>query len=198
MKATATIIAPLLALLLNTAPNGYTPEELATIFIEPSGITTQDQGTLAVIHDNITVSSHDLADSILGVQGLLATINSLSSPQLFQTAVVSDAEQEAWTLQMELILQQAVGTLDALFFAQLGAVVGDLDAPLTMLARRVVPTFNGTFVREAAVALEEQLHVFPPAHAADGTGISCQGTSSLLVVRRVYAWADGTRCAESG
>ena len=79
----------------------------------------------------------------------------------------------------ELLFQQTIGTLDTLLLAQLGAVIRNLDAPLTMLSGSVVAPFDRTLVSVTPVTFEKQLHIFPPAHAADGTCISSQRSSSL-------------------
>ena len=56
-------------------------------------------------------------------------------------------------IDAELALQEAVGALHLLLFAQLQAVTGDFGAPrLAVLARNEVALFNGALFRETAKA----------------------------------------------
>jgi hypothetical protein len=66
----------------------------------------------------------------------------------------------------ELSLEEPVHALQLLFFAQLQAVLGELHAPLTVLAGRVVPTLDGALVGVTALPLEEELETFTPAEPA--------------------------------
>jgi hypothetical protein len=79
----------------------------------------------------------------------------------------------------KLLFQQSVRPLHTLLFAQLGAIIRDLDPTLAMLPWRVVAAFDRALVSVTSVTLKEQFHIFPPAHAADGTCISSQRSSSL-------------------
>jgi len=106
MKALSVIIVPVLSLLLSV-PGGYSPEELATIFRAPSGDSTQDQEILIEIQEDFTQTTQILGDSILGVNGLLSTISSSVITKRSETKSLSATEQDAWTQQMELILQQS-------------------------------------------------------------------------------------------
>src|SRR5208282_6416990 len=67
----------------------------------------------------------------------------------------------------ELALQQAVGALGLLLFAELQAVARELrPAALAVLPGNEVAPFDGALVREAAQALEEELDALPPAQPA--------------------------------
>src|SRR5207248_8058199 len=78
----------------------------------------------------------------------------------------------AQVVAAELALEQAVEALDFLLLAKLHAVLGELGAPLAVLARGVRAALDGTLVRVAAVALQVHLEVFAPADAAGGFGIA--------------------------
>src|SRR5690606_26807086 len=69
----------------------------------------------------------------------------------------------AVVVETELPLHQTVDPLDLLLLAELDAVLGELDPPLTVLARRVRAPLDRTLVGVAAVPLEVHLHVFAPA-----------------------------------
>ena len=62
-----------------------------------------------------------------------------------------------------------------------GPVIGYFDPALTMLTRSVITTLDSTFIGMAPVTLKKQFHIFPSAHAADGTGVSSQRSTSLCV-----------------
>src|SRR5207302_6685155 len=72
----------------------------------------------------------------------------------------------------ELRLEQAVEALYLLFLAELHAVLGELGAPLAVLARRVRTALDGALVRVAAVALQIHLEIFAPADAAGRFGVA--------------------------
>src|SRR5579862_391804 len=75
----------------------------------------------------------------------------------------------------ELALEQAVGTLHFLFFAQLHAVANHFCAArLAVLAGNEIALFNGTLFRKATQAFEEKLHAFSPAEPANRFTMSCQ------------------------
>src|SRR5690349_702042 len=60
----------------------------------------------------------------------------------------------------ELRLEQPVEALDFLLLAQLYAVLGELGAPLPVLAGRIGAALDGALVGVAAVALQVHLEVF--------------------------------------
>src|SRR5213078_487368 len=66
----------------------------------------------------------------------------------------------------ELGLEQAVVAPRLLLLAQLQQVLGLLDAAAAMLARRVAAALDGALLRQAALALEEELHALAAAVAA--------------------------------
>src|SRR5205814_1130171 len=80
----------------------------------------------------------------------------------------------------ELALEHAVDAAQLLLLAQLLAVVGEPRAALlAVLARGVGAPFDGAFVGEALLALQEQLFAFPAALAALGVEDSCHAVSWL-------------------
>src|ERR1700680_4261567 len=61
--------------------------------------------------------------------------------------------RSALEIQAELALQETIGTLHLLLFAQLQAVTGDFRAPrLAVLSRNEVALFNGALFRETTQA----------------------------------------------
>ena len=91
----------------------------------------------------------------------------------------------------ELILEHAVDALDLLLLAQLQAVADHLRLPrLAVLPRREVALLDRALLREAALALEEQLHRLAAAEPADRIRYNEPFTLSS-------ASGDGIRCAES-
>src|ERR687887_2276526 len=66
----------------------------------------------------------------------------------------------------ELVLEQAVVAARLLLLAQLEQVLGLLDAAAAVLARRVAAALDGALLRQAALALQEELHALPAADAA--------------------------------
>ena len=108
----------------------------------------------------------------------------------------------------ELPLEQAVGALHLLLFAQLQAVTGELlgAARLAVLSGNEVALFDGALLRKTPQAFQEQLLPFPAAQPANCFSMSCQIRFSFSccfakpqtqLIRRGGAWADGSRCAES-
>src|SRR5467141_2879774 len=73
----------------------------------------------------------------------------------------------------ELRLQEAVEALHLLLLAELHAVLGELGAPLAVLARRVGTALDGALVRVAAVALQVHLQIFSPADPAGRLRVAC-------------------------
>src|SRR5262245_55344998 len=73
----------------------------------------------------------------------------------------------------ELALGDPVDALDLLLLAQLLAVVRPLaPARLAVLTRRIRPPLVAALVGVAALALEEELHVFAAAQPADGSDVT--------------------------
>src|SRR5882672_11097035 len=95
----------------------------------------------------------------------------------------------------ELRLQQAVEALHLLLLAELHAVLGELGAPLAMLARRVRTALDGALVRVAAVALQVHLQIFAPADAASRFGVA---SHSSMLLKRGGASAAGSRYVGRG
>src|SRR6185436_16333827 len=95
--------------------------------------------------------------------------------ELLQEQFAGDALPPIGFLEVaaELVLQHAVGALDLLLLSQLNAVTHHLRlAGATVLSGRDVVLLNRALVRVAALALQEQLHAFAPAQAANGTDVS--------------------------
>ena len=74
----------------------------------------------------------------------------------------------------ELAFHEAVHALHLLLLAQLHGVLGELAAPLPVIAGRVVAPLDGALVRVAAFAFEKQLQALTPAEPADRIGITSQ------------------------
>src|SRR5205085_7347508 len=72
----------------------------------------------------------------------------------------------------ELVLEQAVVAARLLLLAQLEQVLGLLDAAAAVLARLIAAALDGALLREAALALQEELHALPAADAALGAEIA--------------------------
>src|ERR671930_1363270 len=86
----------------------------------------------------------------------------------------------------ELVLEQAVVAARLLLLAQLEQVLGLLDAAAAVLARRIAASLDGALLREAALALQEELHALPAADAALGTEVSrhARPSASCVAARR--------------
>src|SRR5204863_3091290 len=80
----------------------------------------------------------------------------------------------------ELLFEQTVVPARLLLLAQLQQVLALLDAAAAVLARRIAATLDGALLREAALALEEELHAFPAADAALGAEIASHQTRLRL------------------
>src|SRR5207245_5678382 len=63
----------------------------------------------------------------------------------------------------ELLLEQAVVAARLLLLAQLEQVLGLLDAAAAVLARRIAATLDRALLRQAALALQEELHALAAA-----------------------------------
>src|SRR5206468_3787096 len=73
----------------------------------------------------------------------------------------------------ELLLEQAVDAAGLLLLPQLGEVLRPLaHAVAAVLAGGIGPALDRALHRVALGALEEQLHLLPPAQAADGAGVA--------------------------
>src|SRR5262249_9533528 len=78
----------------------------------------------------------------------------------------------------ELALGDAVDALDLLLLTQLLAVVRQLLAPrLTVLAGRIRAPLQAALVGVAAIALQEELHVFSTAQTTNGTDVTSHGSN---------------------
>src|SRR5207237_3031049 len=66
----------------------------------------------------------------------------------------------------ELLLEQAVVAARLLLLAELQQVLALLDAAAPVLARRIRTALDRALLRQAALALEEQLHPLAAADAA--------------------------------
>src|SRR5829696_7501667 len=82
----------------------------------------------------------------------------------------------------ELLLQHAVHPAGLLLLAQLQQVLGVLGAAPAVLARRVGPDLDRALGALALAALEEQLHLLPPAAAAVGSGVTGHGSCLSFVL----------------
>jgi hypothetical protein len=67
-----------------------------------------------------------------------------------------------------------------LLLTETDGVLGELDAPLAMLTRRVLPARDRALLAVAALSFEEELRPFATAKATDGTNVSSHVLSSFL------------------
>jgi hypothetical protein len=74
----------------------------------------------------------------------------------------------------ELAFHHAVDASYLLFLPQSNTVIRNLALPLTVLAGRVTPAFDGALGAETPFPLEEKLHTFTAAKPANGTSIPGQ------------------------
>src|SRR5258708_27620444 len=103
----------------------------------------------------------------------------------------------AWERVGALPLEHPGQQLRLLLPEQLKTVALELAldaAPLAVLAGGVVPLLDRALLREAAVALEEELHALPAAEATNRTDVS----RHFSLLRRGAAWAGGNRCGVWG
>src|SRR5712664_1252451 len=83
--------------------------------------------------------------------------------------------QRLLEIAAELPLQQPVGALHLLLFAQLQTVTRYFRATrLSVLSRNEVALLNGTLLRETPQTFQKQLLPFPAAQAANRFSMSCQ------------------------
>src|SRR5690606_24098748 len=80
----------------------------------------------------------------------------------------------------ELLLQHPVDSARLLLLPQLQQVLGLLGAPAAVLARRERPGLERALRAVALAALQEELHLLPPAAAAVGTCVSRHRLASPL------------------
>ena len=85
----------------------------------------------------------------------------------------SEATRRLLVGRAELLLEQAVVAARLLLLAELQEVLALLDAPASVLARRIAATLDRALLGEAALALQEELHALAAADAALGSEISC-------------------------
>src|ERR687887_676168 len=90
----------------------------------------------------------------------------------------------------KLVLEQAVVAPRLLLLAQLEQVLGLLDAAAAVLARRIAAALDGALLRQAALALQEELHARPAADAALRAEVSRHYTR-LRFRGRTPLWACG-------
>src|SRR5215211_3426826 len=90
----------------------------------------------------------------------------------------------------ELLLEHAVVAARLLLLAQLHAVLGLLLAPAAVVAGRVRAPLDAALVRQAALALEEELLTLAAALLALGSGVASHQTRLLLRGRQPL-WACG-------
>src|ERR1041384_7682584 len=148
---------------------------------------------LAVVHPEVAVA-HELPRLGAGVgeaepedhvvEALLEVLQKIF-------AGLALRRRAAQVVAAELRLEQAVEALHLLLFTELHAVLGELGAPLAVLARRIRTALDGALVRVAAVALQVHLQIFAPADAAGGLGIAghlhappLRGTAAVVGDRR--------------
>ena len=77
----------------------------------------------------------------------------------------------------ELLLEHAVDAADLLLLAEADRVLGELDARVAVLARRLGTARVRALVRVTALSLEEELHAFAAAQLADGTDVTSHDSS---------------------
>src|SRR3712207_8374457 len=101
-----------------------------------------------------------------------------------------------------MLRQHTVDAAGLLLLAKLEQVLAVLAAAPAVLARRVRPNLDRALRGLALAALEEQLHLLAPAHAAVGSGVT--GHVSLPLQSRRWpvrpggaSWG-GSRCAAGG
>src|SRR3954454_18669993 len=129
---------------------------------------------LAAVHPDVPVADQ-LAGHVAGL-GEAGPVDHVVQPR-FQ-----DLEQDLtglaglvvglFVVAAELLLQHAVDAAGLLLLAQLQQVLAVLAAAPAVLARRVGPDLDRALGGLALAALEEQLHLLAPAHAAVGSGVT--------------------------
>src|SRR5919202_1122588 len=108
-------------------------------------------GEAGPVHDVVQARLEDLQQDLTGLARLLVGL---------------------FVVAAELLLQDAVDAARLLLLAQLQQVLAVLAAAPAVLARRVGPDLDRALRGLALAALEEQLHLLAPAHAAVGSGVT--------------------------
>ncbi len=72
----------------------------------------------------------------------------------------------------ELLLENAVNAPNLLLFTEAHCVLGELHACEAVLTRRLRAACVAALVGVATLALQEELHPFPPAELADGSNVT--------------------------
>src|SRR3954463_1066933 len=108
-------------------------------------------GEAGPVHDVVQPRLEDLQQDLTGLAGLVVGL---------------------FVVAAELLLQDAVDAARLLLLAQLEQVLAVLAATAAVLARRVGPDLDRALGGLALAALEEQLHLLAPAHAAVGSGVT--------------------------
>src|SRR5918911_1752876 len=129
---------------------------------------------LAAVHPDVPVTDQ-LAGHVPGL-GEAGPVDHVVQPRL------EDLQQDLtglarllvglFVVAAELLLQHAVDAAGLLLLAQLQQVLAVLGAPPAVLTRRVGPDLDRALRGLALAALEEQLHLLAPAHAAVGYGVT--------------------------
>src|SRR3954469_5342316 len=125
-------------------------------------------GEAGPVHDVVQPRLEDLQEDLTGLALLLVGL---------------------FVVAAELLLQHAVDAAGLLLLTQLQQVLAVLAATPAVLARRVGPDLDRALRGLALAALEEQLHLLAPAHAAVGSGV----TGHLGSPRSVSSVAGQTR-----
>src|SRR3954462_6692262 len=129
---------------------------------------------LAAVDPDVAVA-HQLAGHVAGL-GEAGPVDHVVQPRL------QDLEQDLtglaglavglFVVTAELLLQHAVDAAGLLLLTKLEQGLAVLGAAAAMLARRVGPDLDRALRGLALAALEEQLHLLAPAHAAVGSGVT--------------------------
>src|SRR3954462_5816663 len=108
-------------------------------------------GEAGPVHNVVQTRLEDLQQDLTGLARLLVRL---------------------FVVTAELLLQHAVDAAGLLLLAQLQPGLAGLAATPAVLARRVGPDLDRALGGLARAALEEQLHLLAPAHAAVGSGVT--------------------------
>src|SRR3954466_7088729 len=129
---------------------------------------------LAAVDPDVAVA-HQLARHVAGL-GEAGPVDHVVQPRL------QDLEQDLtglaglavglFVVTAELLLEHAVDAAGLLLLTKLEQVLAVLGAATAVLARRVGPDLDRALRGLALAALEEQLHLLAPAHAAVGSGVT--------------------------
>src|SRR5215211_3705969 len=129
---------------------------------------------LAAVDPDVAVA-HQLAGHVAGL-GEAGPVDHVVQARL------QDLEQDLtglaglsvglFVVTAELLLQHAVDAAGLLLLTKLEQVLAVLGATAAVLARRVGPDLDRALRGLALAALEEQLHLLAPAHAAVGSGVT--------------------------